>query len=407
MTPTQLTLVSPGAPIPQAGRARQRNGYFDLLRVLALVQIIVVNLVSFIWYPATFPAVGIVFAIGGSLLAGSLDRSPHRSFPVVKRYVLRLLAPLWAMAAVLVPAMIALGWTSTDTGEPFEPASLLTWIVPISPPPASDLGHQLALPYWMWALSGYLWMLLLSPAMLWLFRRWPKRTLAVPLAILLLNAVGVVPLTDGNGEVVLRLATFAACWLLGFAHHDGLLDRIRVPAVLALGAVLCGIGVACAYAFPTDDGPVPDETPLAYGFLSIGLVLILLRLHPHLHSRFGPRRFLGNLLVAINHRAMTVYLWGHVCVSLSLYLIQLASTQPWWPGLPELAWPALTLGVAAVLLLICAVCLGWVEDKGAGRPARINPWPRGTGVPAHDGRHQRPRRSRRGLLRRTQRVASP
>lgn len=376
MTPTQLTLVKPGESVPDRIRADQPDRYLGLLLMLALIQMMVVNVVPFLWYPATFPAVGIVFAIGGSRIAGSLDRSPHRPLPVIKKRVLQLLAPLWVMGAILVPSMIALGWTNTDNGQPLEATALLKWILPISPPPASDLGYQLAQPIWIWALSCYLWLLVMSPALLWLFRRWPKRTLALPLALLLLNVTGLAPLTGDIGDVVLRVATFGACWLLGFAHHDGLLARIRPLVALAVGATVCGLGVACAYLMPTfDRGPVPDETPLAYGFLSIGLVLLLLRLHPLVHGRFGAHRILTNLVTAVNHRAMTIYLWGHACISLSVFFVGLASAQSWWPAVPELAWPAMTLAVASVLQLACAVCLGWVEDKAAGRPARIRPWP--------------------------------
>lgn len=408
MTPAQLTLVKPDDAMPERIRAGQRDRYLDLLRMLALIQMMVVNVVSFVWYPATFPAVGIVFAIGGSMIAGSLDRSPHRPLPVVKKRVLQLLAPLWAMGAILVPLMIASGWTNTDDAQPLEATALLKWILPISPPPASDLGYQLAQPFWMWALSCYLWLLVMSPALLWLFRRWPKRTLALPLALLLLNVTGLAPLT-ADGDVVLRVATFGACWLLGFAHHDGLLTRIRLLVALAVSATLCGIGVAFAYVLPTfDRGPVPDETPLAYGFLSIGLVLILLRLHPHVRGRLGTHRFLTNLVTAVDHRAMTIYLWGHACISLSNYLIQLASAQPRWPAIHEQAWPVMTLALSAVLLLICAVCLGWVEDKAAGGPARIRPWPkRAEATAAHEGRHRTGRWRPRSHPRRIERLPSP
>lgn len=263
MTPAQLTLVSPDEPVAERIRSHQRDRYLDLLRFLAVVLVLVVHVVPFVWYPATFPAVGIVFAIDASLLAGSLDRSRHRAFPVIKKRLLRLLAPLWAMAAVFVAAMVALGWTNTDSGQPLEATSLLQWVVPVSPPPASDLGHKLALPFWLWALSCYLWLLVLSPVLLWVFQRWPRRTLALPLTVLVLNALGAVPLTGAMGEVLLDLAAFGTCWLLGFAHHDGMLTRIRLSVALVAGAALYGIGIACAYAFANGDrGPVPEEVPV-------------------------------------------------------------------------------------------------------------------------------------------------
>ncbi len=408
MTPAKLTVVSSDAATPERPRGGQRHRYLELLLFLAFAQVLVVHVVPFVWYPATFPAVGIVYAVGASLLAGALDRSQHRAFPVVKRAVLRLLAPLWVFGALLVPAMIAVGWTNAGAGEPLEPVSVLKWVVPLTPPPASDLGHDLALPFWPWALSGYLWLLLLSPALLWLFRRWPKRIVAVPLAVLVLNAFGVVTLTGDTGVVALDLATFGTCWLLGFAHHDGALARMPLGVALSLGVVVYGVGVVAAYALPpAQGGPLPEQTPLAYGFLTLGLVLVLLRLHPLVHGRLGAHRFATGLVIAVSRRAVTLYLWGNASLSVSLYVVQAASREPWWPALPQSVWPALTLAVSVVPLLACVLCLGWVEDKASGRPARLRPWPatvdRDEG---HRGRHRRGRWSRRPGPRHAEDLAS-
>ena len=41
---------------------------------------------------------------------------------------------------------------------------------------------------------------------------------------------------DGrSGDVLLSLGTFGACWMLGFAHHDGSLRRIPARTVVAGG----------------------------------------------------------------------------------------------------------------------------------------------------------------------------
>ena len=77
--------------------------------------------------------------------------------------------------------MFAVGWTVE--GDTYGAANLSwrnawLWIFPLADPQASDLGADWALP--LWYIRTYLWFLLISPALLWLFRRWPLRTMVVP-----------------------------------------------------------------------------------------------------------------------------------------------------------------------------------------------------------------------------------
>src|ERR1019366_3974486 len=102
-----------------------------------------------------------------------------------------------------------------------------------------------ALP--IWYIRTYLWFLLLSPATLWLFRHWPKRMLAIPVAAVLLSAIGVLQLDGRSGDVILSVAMFGGFWMLGFAHHDNKIRSIRLARVLVGGALLMALGLAWAF----------------------------------------------------------------------------------------------------------------------------------------------------------------
>src|SRR3954465_1881039 len=85
-----------------------RNRYLDLLRAAAIVRVIVYHLFGWPWLSILLPAMGIMFALAGSLTAGSLDR---RDFDrVIVSRLRRLLPPLWLLGLLAVPLMLALGW---------------------------------------------------------------------------------------------------------------------------------------------------------------------------------------------------------------------------------------------------------------------------------------------------------
>jgi len=52
-----------------------RNRYVDLLRALAIVRVVVYHTTGWAFLTVLFPAMSVMFALGGSLMAASLDRS--------------------------------------------------------------------------------------------------------------------------------------------------------------------------------------------------------------------------------------------------------------------------------------------------------------------------------------------
>jgi len=183
---------------------------------------------------------GLMFALAGSLMAASLDRTGPAA---VRRRLRRLLPPVWVFGAVSVALMLATGWrtappTVLGWGE------LLWWLLPARTPPVGSQPWAWAYNAVLWYIVTYLWFVLLSPAALRMFRRWPWRSLAVAIAVPVAFRFDVVSVGGYFHEQAANLTGYAACWLLGFAHHDGLLRsapaRFYAWAVATLAATGAG-----------------------------------------------------------------------------------------------------------------------------------------------------------------------
>jgi peptidoglycan/LPS O-acetylase OafA/YrhL len=196
-----------------------RNRYFDVLRALAIIRVVVYHATGWAVLTIVFPAMGTMFALSGSLMATSLDRYGVRA---VSRRARRLLPPLWAMAAVFVPAMMFTGLTFSWR--------LLLWIVPLADPPTNGWGGTMLGV--VWYLRQYLWFVLLSPLALPLFRRWPVPTFIAPFGLLVAIELGLPQVS-----MLRDLAVYFGCWLLGFAHHDGMLERLPRRVLPAHGVL--------------------------------------------------------------------------------------------------------------------------------------------------------------------------
>lgn len=244
--------------------------------------------------------------------------------------------------------------------------------------PGSAWGYDWSEP--LWYLATYLWLLLLSPSLLWLFRRWPLRIMAVPFIVLAASVVEVWEADGRGGEVLLDVSTYASCWILGFAHHDNRIRPMRLVRLLPVAALLLAAGLAWALRFPDpSSGSNIDDIPLAAALWGTGAVLLLLRMYPDLSglSRIG---WLDRLLVAVNSRAMTIYLWGNPAIVVAAALIGVVPLAGAVDELP-VAGPAQFLAVAFGLIAVAVLLVGWVEDVAARRRPRLNPWPRSAARP--------------------------
>lgn len=337
-----------GAPAgaPAEGGRPGRSRYLDTLRAAAIVRVYLLHVLWLGWLPAAFPAMWVMFAIGGYLTAVSLDRG--RPLRVVRSRLRRLLPPLWALALVAVPLMVARGWR-------VDPVELAWWVVPLVNPPASDWGGPFAIA--LWYLRAYLWLLLLSPVLWWAFRRWPTALLlALPTAaVLCYSPLAAVP-QNPVGDVVWSTVSYGTCWLLGFARHTGLLDRVPVARYAAVTVATAAAGMLWTAAHPRGDR-------LADLLWGTAFVLVLMRLRPSL-AGLDRARWLAGAVTAINARAVTIYIW-HVPATFAVSVVL--------PAAGVKAGMGTTLAATTLVLVGIVVAVGWVEDLAARRPPTLLP----------------------------------
>lgn len=353
-----------------------RNRYIDFLRFLAIVRVVVYHTTGWAFLTIAFPAMSVMFALAGSLMAASLDRSAPGSRVVVPRdlrtaaplaigrRLRRLLPSLWVLAALFVPAMLL-------TGLPLS-WRLLLWAVPVADAPSNWWG-ALALSA-LWYLRDYLWFVLASPVALVLFRRWPLPTLLAPYVLLVVVEFGV----PRAPEVVGEFGLYFGAWLLGFAHHDGMLRRLSrrvlVPVVVALAAA----GAAWVHAHPGPRGLDLNDIRLGNGLWSAGFTLLLLGLAPAGAAWVDRSAMFGRIVTMVNSRALTVYLWHMpIVVGLTALAIRVGWDLSTGTGI------GLHLAVVALVVTAAVALLGWVEDVAARRrPVLLPDAARRTGTPA-------------------------
>ncbi|MYX32640.1 MULTISPECIES: acyltransferase [unclassified Streptomyces] len=355
------------APGPPAAPGGGRDRYLDLLRALALVRVVTYHTFGWAWLSLAFPSLGVMFALAGSFMARSLE-GPAPS--VVRRRLRRLLPPLWCLGAVLVPAMLLHGWAPGDHHAGRWWARLLLWAVPVADPPGSAWAEQVTGV--LWYVRAYLWFVLLSPLLLRVFRRSPSAALVASLAPVVLLQTVWIPPEGAAGTAVTDLATFLTCWLLGFAHRDGLLERAPAGRVAVLAAAAMAAGGWWTSYHRVDGSYDLNEIPLAQALWSAGFVLLLLRFRPCAGpaGRIPP---LDRLVRIVSARAVTVYLWHEVALVLSVPLIDLM----WRVRAFELSLPLdstwFQFAVAWGLIAVAVLLPGLVEDLAAGRRPRLLP----------------------------------
>jgi len=341
--------------------AASRDRYFDTLRAVAIVRVVLFHAFPFATLELIFPSMGVMFALGGSLMVTSIDRSAPRA---VRNRIRRLLPALWVMGLILVPLMIQRGWPDRPSWP-----HLLLWAFPIAGPPSSEFGYPAAGV--LWYLVTYLWLVLLSPLLLKLYRRWRLATILLPLAGLALLVTHPAAFGDTVGTVVQNVLAYGTCWVLGFAHRDGDLARIRPSVVLGLAVACVAGGLSWAWTHPSDGGMDLVGLPLAYAIYSVGFVLALMRWSPRMGwlARVRP---LDGLVTLVNNRAVTIYLWHNVAITIAVALFDPLKL---WRIPHQWLEEATDFTLAMTMLAVVVLALGWVEDLAARRRARISPFP--------------------------------
>nr|WP_165951383.1 acyltransferase family protein [Streptomyces aquilus] len=372
--------------MPRAPRPGGRNLYLDFLRAVALIRVVTYHAFNWAWLTLAFPAMGVMFALAGSLMARSLDRGDRSAAAVVRARMRRLLPPVWLFGAAVVTAMLLTGWRP-DEGSGSKAAAwarMAFWIVPVGEPPfaPTDWAWQIVAP--LWYIRAYLLFVLLSPMLLRVFRKIPWISVAVFLGLAALAQSELLPLPARAAEPFTDLSTFGACWLLGFAYRDGLVRRTATARLATVATAVMAAGGWFALTHPTEEGYDLGSIPLAQALWSFGFVLLLLRFGPTGDQWVRRLRPVHAAVVLLNARAVTVYLWHEVALVLGVLLIDRMWRVPALENSLPLGATWFLYLVAWPLIALAVIMVGWCEDRAAQRAVRL--WPR----PPHQVRRAGP-----------------
>ncbi len=377
-----------------------RDRGIDTWRAAALLRVVTYHSIGWAWLTIVFPAIGLMFALAGSLMARSLDRSGPRAVP---RRVRRLLPPLWIFGAVALSVLFLFGWRDRpDSGLGWW--ELLWWIVPVRTPPSGGVEWSWAFTAMLWYLVAYLWLVVISAPLLVVFRRWPWQTMAASFVLPLALHFRIVSVDGYLVEPLSNVAAYGCCWLLGFAHHDGLLRRVPgriyaagVAGLTAISAIWLFTQGARQNDFDLNHVP-PVNTLWSAAFVAAALRLDLpvARL-----LRFG---WLSRLVDIVSARAVTIYLWHFSMLIVAQHVLGPFDRRQ-APGRT-----AIMYAMVLVMTTIMTLLAGWVEDLAARRPPRLVPPGRRPAPPGADSSQQPPGDVPRRQIRRdgsTRRDAPP
>jgi len=327
-----------------------RDRTLDVIRAIATVRVVIFHTSGeprWSWVAA----MPLMFFVGGALFAGSLDRRSVRE--VLPQRLKRIVVPLWAWGIlVAISITIAGAWAEVPWwGIP-------GFLVPILPAVGPrGAGNPLYLT-WMalWYINAYVVFMLVGIPLRKLQQRAPRLTLALLFAPVVLSGI--------TGNLAIGAPTaHLAFWVLGYAYHDA---RRRLPSTTTLSVVGVGSAVAgVAYAFATT-GTNVVVTGIPFLTATIGLAWVcgLLVAGPLLRQ-LVEIPLLDRIVVFIQQRALTIYLWHAAAIALAAVLAER------FPIVTE----STILRIGVVFALTFALCLmvGWIEDLAADRPMRL--WP--------------------------------
>lgn len=368
------TVSTEGSATGRAERRGDREIFLDAIRTLALIRVV-------LWHatgapPVTFlvAAVPTMFFVNGSLLAKSLRRGV---LPVLRDRAQRILVPLWVFAAGAFATMaIAHAIDGTDaTAVPWR--NIVFWMLPVADPTGSQWeGGYMASP--LWYLRALLWILLLSPVLLWSVRR--TRGAVIGLSVATVFVLEWLARTDRwNGTWAWRfgdLALYATFSMLGFAHRDGRLAWLtrRRWAVGAIVSALAAAGWAATQTIP--DGVVNDSHPahLLVGFAWLGAFFAA---RPAI-EQLARTRPVSAAIDWVSQRTLTIYLWHSTAIIVTYELLRRSGVS-----FPPGGWVVMLLTGTALVTSVFVLCFGWVEDTANHRVRHAWPVPKFAGSAAH------------------------
>ena len=240
-----------------------------------------------------FQTLAVFFLVGGYSAARSY-RGGYLAW--LRKRMLRLARPIAALAAVWVPVTVGL----VLAGVPAATVHTIVFLV-ISP---------------LWFLGVYGVLTALTPAAMWLVRRFGARAAAFPVAVV---AAADLVRFGLHGPSWVGWVNLPAGWLvpylIGIAWAQGLLRGRRIPALMLAGGAAATAALIAWAGYPASMVGVngahisnlnpPTLAAVTFGIAQCGLALLLRDQLARLMRR--PLAWAGIALV--NLSAMTLFLW--------------------------------------------------------------------------------------------------
>jgi surface polysaccharide O-acyltransferase-like enzyme len=357
----------------QGGVATSRNTYLDLIRVVAIAAVVVGHWIATgitykhgqlhgvdvlgispwtSWLTLIFQVVPLFFLVGGYSNALSWTRyqaAGGSGFGWTRRRATRLLVPTAGYVAAISLAVEACTAAGANRNN------------------LEETGWALSLH--LWFLAPYLLLLLLTPALHALHRRYG---IAVPVVMAATAVLIDVAVIEGHWHVV-GWANYLLVWgtfhQLGFAWQQGFLTGRRGRALsLASGSIVVLVALIWWGPFPVSmvgvpgariqNASPPSAALLMFGLAQVGIVLLAsASVSPWLARPARSR--LRDVIQRANAMTMPVYLWHMVPVVIVAFIAYPnhwfvqppIGSRAWW--VQRIPWvAALTLVLAAVLALV-------------------------------------------------------
>lgn len=349
-----------------AGRSR----YLDTLRMLAISRVVLFHATGLVPLGFVFPSMGIMFALGGSLMARSMAKAGDRPEIAIWNRFRRLMPSLWMLAIVLIPVMMITGWTEADQ-RPLSAPGVLAWVFPLSDPPSNDWAIPIAGV--LWYIRTYLWLVIGSGALWSFYRRRP--IIAVLLPLLLIPLAPHIGFSSWLSDVTLQVGTYAPCWVLGFWHATGRLKRIPAIVAYPLAGLFLVVAYTWVHLFPPSGGYL-QSSPIGQVACSTAFILVLFRFDPKMTwaQRCRP---IGWLIDKVNARCVTIYLWHQLAILASATILERAGVYR-----RHDLFLSVTMKTLIIISLVVAACwlVGWIEDITGPGSTRT----RGSGTGKHN-----------------------
>jgi CubicO group peptidase (beta-lactamase class C family) len=250
--------------------------------------------------PLTFvvPGVPLSFCCAGA--AYCYSRRNLRPVHVLARQTIRLLTALWGFAAVAILTMGVVDVRSSDRVASVPWPTLWRWVLPLNDPIGSVWGSPLWIP--LWFIRCYLWLLLLAPLTLAMFRRAPRSTMIGTASAGLL--VAVLARSHWNTS---EFGLYLAWWVVGYGMASGVLLRApRGVAFTVAAASLIGV-VFWVVVSPPPSG-IANAIPPLHSLVALGWLALLVALMP-LWNRAMSSPTVSGPIASWNRSTLYIFIW--------------------------------------------------------------------------------------------------